>query len=161
MIIGVEDKAGALTPVGLSETDLATWNYDHISDGLRDFVDPSVSFELDAKQFEGKQYIVLTVQEFADVPILCIKQAGSSGRVVLKKGACYVRSRSKPETAEVSTQEDMRDLLDLAAEKRLQRVLQQVQRAGATLVPLPSTRTPLVETRSDQELFDAQLGELA
>ena len=164
MIIGVEDNGNALTPIGLNETDLSTWNYDHVSDGLKEYADPSVSFELEPKRYRDKNYIVLTVMQFADIPILCKKSFTSSGNgllnVLLKEGACYVRSRRKPETAEIATQEDMRDLLDLATEKRLRRYLLQAQRSGVALVPLPSTLTPLVEARPDQELFDKQLGEL-
>ncbi len=160
VIIGIQDTTNALTPIGLNDTDLATWNYDHVSDGLKEYADPSVSFDLETKQYQGKNYIVLTVTEFANIPILCKRQFTLSGAVILKEGACYMRSRRKPETTEVSTQEDMRDLLGLATEKRLRRYLLQAQRAGVALVPLPSTVTPLAEARPDQELFDNQLGDL-
>lgn len=160
IIIGVNDTGNALMPEGLTANDLSSWNYDHVSDGLKEYADPSVSFELDVKEYQTREYVVLTVREFQDIPILCKKPYTSSGNVVLKEGACYVRSRRKPETAEIATQEDMRDLLDLATEKRLRRYLSQAQRAGVALVPLPATLTALDEARPDQELFDKQLGDL-
>lgn len=75
---------------------------------------------------------------------------------MLRKGACYVRPRRKPETTEIPTQEDMRDLLDLAAEKRLRKNLERVSRAGGVIIPFQTAGRSV----SPQELFDKQLGDL-
>ena len=65
------------------------------------------------------------------LPVLC-KRAYQE---VLRSGACYVRSRRKPETSELLTQADMRDLLELATYKRLQAWLALFQRLGLILLP--------------------------
>lgn len=153
VIIGVKDTGSSLIPEGLDDSNLVTWNYNHVSDRLQNYADPSVNFELEEKHYQGNKYIVLNTREFTDIPVLCKKSYTVGGNVVLKQGACYVRSRRKPETTEISTQEDMRDLLDLATEKRLRRYVAQAGRAGVALVP------PL-EQPADQELYEKQLGDL-
>ena len=150
VIVGVEDNRNVLNPVGLNEEDLATWNYDDVADGIAAYADPGVSFDLEVREYNGGRYVVLHIQEFEDIPVLC-KQPYQD---VLRNGACYVRPRRKPETTEIPTQADMRDLLDLATEKSLRRFIAQAQRAG--LILLPNVTPPT----ADQELFDQQLGDL-
>lgn len=152
VVIGVEDNDGVLNPVGLSKSDQDTWKYDDVAAKLAEYADPSVSFELEHQQHNGNHYVVLHVREFEDIPVLCKKDYEG----VLRKGACYVRPRRKPETTEIPTQEDMRDLLNLATEKRLRRYLEQARQAGGIVVPVqPSLLPP-----SDREFFDKQLGDL-
>ena len=131
VIIGVEDNGGVLTPVGLIEDDLMTWRYDDIADGIATYADPSVSFDLEVNEYNGNQYVVLEIDEFADIPVLCKRDYQG----VLRNGACYMRSRRKPETAELPTQEDMRDLLELATEKKLRERLAQLERVGLIILP--------------------------
>ena len=92
--------------------------------------------------------MVIQVEEFADVPVLCKRDYPD----VLRAGACYVRPRRKPETTDIPTYADMRDLLDLAIEKGVRRLLAQAQRAGLFVPP--------VITSIDQERFDEQRGGL-
>ena len=87
--------------------------------------------------------------EFDDIPVLCKRAYGN----VLRDGACYVRPRRKPETSEIPTQADMRDLLDLATEKEVRKYLERAQRLG--LISL-STTTPPAESA---ELFNQELGD--
>lgn len=148
VVIGVEDTGASLNPVGLSDNDLDSWRYDYVADGIAAYVDPSVSFELEIKEYDGKKYVVLIVGEFEDIPVLCKRSYQS----VLRDGACYVRTRRKPETSEIPAQAEMRDLLDLATEKALRKFITQAQRAG-----LISSGTPLPD---DRDLFDQQLENL-
>jgi predicted HTH transcriptional regulator len=139
VIIGVENNGGVLNPVGLSEVDLATWEYDLIADQIARYADPSVSFGREIKEYNNVRYVVLGIEEFSDIPVLC-KRAYAD---ILRDGACYVRSRRKPETSETPTSADMRDLLELATEKRLQDYLAQLQRLG--LIVLPTMTPPSTE----------------
>lgn len=152
VVIGVGDDGGVLTPAGLSDSDRDTWKYDDVAAKLAEYADPSVKFELEFQHLDGKYYVVLRVSEFDDIPVLCKKPYPH----VLRQGACYVRPRRKPETTEVPTQEDMRDLLDLAAVKRLRKYLEQVSQAGGIIVPFSSSSPP----PSAQQLFQEQLGDL-
>ena len=147
VIIGVEDNQGELNPVGLSESDLAGWNYDAVADQVARYADPGATFTLEINEYDGNGYIVLMVEEFSDIPVLCKRSYDN----VLRDGACYVRTRRKPETYEIPTQADMRDLLDLAIDKGVSKFLNRAQRVGLSF---PSTVASPV---TDQERFDEQL----
>jgi predicted HTH transcriptional regulator len=153
VIIGVSDNGNSLTPTGLTTDDLATWQYDHIATQLSLHADPSIEFEREVFDFRGKKLLILYVREFTEIPILCKKPLTVDGRVELREGACYVRSKRKPETAEVSNHEDMRALLELANAKLLRKWVAQAQSAGLIGTPPPPSE-------SDREMFLQQLGEL-
>ncbi len=148
VIVGVEDVSASPNPVGLSDADLATWTYNDVADGIAIYADPSVSFGLEVKEHNGKKFVVIEVAEFEDVPVLCKRQYPG----VLREGACYVRTRRKPETSEIPTQAEMRDLLNLATEKGVRRYIEQLQRLGIIhFGPLQP---------DDEELFNQQLEDL-
>jgi predicted HTH transcriptional regulator len=152
VIIGVEEKNDVITPVGLNATDLATWNYDEVSTSLAAYADPSVSFDRQILDYKGSSYVILRVYEFEDIPVLCRQDYNKGDEVVLRKGACYVRSRHKPETSEIPSQEDMRNLLDLAIDKGVSKFITRAHRAG--MFPIG---TPMPD---DKDQFEEQLGDL-
>jgi predicted HTH transcriptional regulator len=148
VIIGVEDSLTSLKPVGLNTADLASWErYDDLASSVAEYADPSINFEVEILEYSGNKYVLVSVKEFEDIPVLCKKDYPA----ILRKGACYVRSRRKPETIEVPSQEDMRDLLDLGTEKRLRKFVAQAKSAGMEIQGS--------EMKSDKDLFDAQLGD--
>lgn len=147
VVIGVDDTPGGLVPVGLSDVELATWNHDDVAAGVNAYADPAVVFDTEVRRHDGKAYVVLRVHAFEDVPVLCKKEhrkdpppgarpPGAPVEFVLKKGACYVRTRAKPETSEIPTQTEMRELLEFAAERRLRSFLAQAHAAGLTVAQL-------------------------
>ena len=150
VIIGVEDAQGVLNPVGLTEADMSAWSHDALADQVARYADPSASFAVDIREYDGSSYVVIEVEEFSDIPVLCKRSYGD----VLQDGACYVRPRRKPETSSIPTQADMRDLLDLAIEKGVTRFLERARRVGLFSIP---TVEPQV---TDRERFDEQLGDL-
>ena len=143
-----------MSPVGLKDADLATWRYDHVADSLAPYPDPSFNFDIEEKDHEGSKFVVIRVYEFDEIPILCNKDETMEGRSVLRKGACYVRSKRKPETREIPTQEDMRALLDLATEKGIRKWITQTQRVGFDI----SRGKPSSPT--DEEHYDRQIDDL-
>jgi predicted HTH transcriptional regulator len=153
VIVGVAEGGSTLDPVGLSDPDIATWNYDDVAAGVAVYADPSVSFDLEPVASQGKAFVVLRVREFEEIPILCKADFTPTTGAILRAGACYVRSRRKPETTEIPTHEDMRALIEVATDKGIRRWIAQNQRAG--VVTLGVTTPPL-----DQARFDAQLGDL-
>lgn len=151
VIIGVEEGGeGTLDPVGVDATVLDTWRFDDVAARISEYADPSVEFGIEAKEYNGDQYLSLHIEEFTDIPVLCKKDYPE----VLRSGACYVRSRRKPETSEIPTQTDMRELLDLATEKGLNKWVAQAQQAGVIVFPQEVTLA------DDQQRFDEQLGDL-
>lgn len=155
IIMGIQSINNIPTPVGLTDSDLRTWSYDDVATGFAVYADPSVTFDLQEISCENAKYIVLKIHEFEDIPVLCKQDYNNNTEVVLRKGACYVRSRHKPETSEIPTQEDMRDLLDLATDKGVRKFMARASRAEILHFGLTS---PATET--DEELYRKELGEL-
>jgi predicted HTH transcriptional regulator len=158
IIIGVrEDSNGNLEKIGLDENQLLSWKYDDLAAQVFSFSDPSVDFQMESIEHEKKKYIVLSVDEFRDVPIICKKEfihqdsMNRTNKIILRKGACYVRPGGKPETVEIPNQEEMRNLLDLATEKRLKYFLSMGKRAGLNFSELFLEKNHLNEARMYRE----------
>jgi predicted HTH transcriptional regulator len=152
VVIGVEDVGGVLTPVGLTDEVLKTWVYDHVADGFAEYGDPSVAFDMSVVELDGKKFVVLRIEEFGEVPVLCRKSYGTkNGEVILRGGACYVRPRRKPETVEVATYADMRDLLDLATDKNVRRFVERAYGSGLMTPQAPGPGEPPPSSRYQAE----------
>lgn len=149
VVIGVEDMAGVLKPVGLTESDVATWRYDDVAAGIAAYADPFVTIDLEIREHESKRFVLLKVREFEEIPVLCRKEYPD----VLRPGGCYVRTRRKPETSEIPSQTEMRELLDLAVRKGLRKFMGQALATGliAGTAPVPPP--------TSAERYAAQLGD--
>jgi hypothetical protein len=147
VVIGVAEVANQLQLVGVNSADLTTWSYDAVAAGIAPYADPKIDFELEIHQHLGASYVVLVVKEFDDIPVLCARDYQGE----LRKGGLYVRTRRQPETTEVPSQTEMRELLDLATEKRVRSFLATAQRVGLQ----QAGPRPL----NDEQRFEEQLGD--
>lgn len=131
VVVGIDDKDPASLGPGLSSDELASWvDYDDVARGLAEYADPPVHFDLGTYTLSsGAQVVLLKVSEFSDIPHLCAKAYEPD----LRRGALYVRTRKLPETAEVASSVEMRDVLDLATEKALRSYVETALRAGVRL----------------------------
>jgi len=149
VIVGInEDGEGNPVLVGLNPTELKSWKYDDFSDSLSSYADPSITFMTEEFEFESKTFLVVNIDEFGDIPIICKRDFPG----VLRQGAVYVRTRRKPETSDIPTHEDMRQLLDLAVEKRLRQFTRTASAVGLSL--------ERERDQSDEDQFNRQLGEI-
>jgi predicted HTH transcriptional regulator len=161
VIVGVDEVGTTVTATGLTSIDLATWRHDLVAEKVASYADSPVGLDGEPFRYEGRDFFVITVKEFDQVPVVCRKDcpdpaAGSrSGRsrLILRKGSIYVRSMASPGTTGEPTQAELRDLLDLATEKGVRRFLETAGRVGLA-VPGP---TPVP---SDDERYAAQAGDL-
>ena len=145
IIIGIDDKRTVAMLPGLTDPQLASWlAYDDVSRKLAEYADPPLRFEVASRELVTKVTVaVLQIFQFDDIPVLC----GKDFPGVLRQGACYVRSHRVPESAEIPTAAEMRELLDLASERRLRAYVSTAERAGVELRGGPTAA----------ERFDAQL----
>lgn len=150
VIVGIEEVDIGLNLKGLTHQEVATWRHDDIADGFASYADPSIEFDTEQVIYQEKTFIVISVEEFREVPVLCKRSYNKARDLILRDGACYIRPRRKPETIEVSTYADMRDLIDLATDKSLRRFIARAQSAG---IPVTSQNA-----RTDEDLFNEQLG---
>jgi len=157
VIVGIEQRGNTFFPVGLSDNDLDSWHYDDVASRFARYADPWIDFDLTVKEYDGKRFVVLEVREFDEIPVLCKDEyqvpaqasvrSPRSAPPILRRGACYVRSRRKPETVEIPTQTEMRELLDLAIAKGVHRYIDLARAAGLDLATASSQVEPLDYTR--------------
>lgn len=136
--LGIDDDQIAAMLPGLSPTEVAEWSdYDNVSDQITKYSDPTVAFHL--HQFtltSGAQVVVLDVEEF-DTDLHICKRDYSG---VLQAGQTYVRPRGKPQSSQIPSLADMRDLHNLAIDKGVREYFRRSELAGApfTLAPRPT-----------------------
>jgi len=143
IVIGVEQQeSGKCVPKGVLPDHLQTYSYDLMTDFVRGYAEPYVRFDMDVVEEDGMSFVVASVVGFDEVPVVCRKSFGD----ILAEGTVYVRPRSgRPRSEPVTSYVDMRELLDLAGEKRLRRYLE-------------ITSVTEQGSDADHELFERQLG---
>jgi len=124
IIIGKKDDG---TLEGMQQNDLDTYEMDRISTDVERYADPYVRFEFNICSFDSKSFVVFKVYEFDEIPVICKKGYQN----VLRKGAVYTRSTGKPETVEVQSQTEMREILDRAATKKALKLIRQAKEITA------------------------------
>jgi hypothetical protein len=155
VVLGVdeaEDKS--LIPVGLSPEDAATWSHDDVADMLATYADPYISIDVQDASLDGKLFKVIVVDEFENIPLICKKEYIDpiARKYILRKGACYFRTRGKPETTDIATGQALRDLLEMATNKGIAKFISRSVKVGLLL--------PARAEDSDDESFKSQVKDL-
>ncbi len=149
VILGIDSES--LEPIGLDDDVAASWlNYDALAPAVNEYASPSVSFDVQSLPFRENKIVIIRVEEFEEIPILCRKEFQGSGKKspVLRRGACYVRA-----SPEIPSEQEMRELLELAIDKGVAKFLARVQKVG-----LLGAGVPLKE--SDSSRFRKQVEEM-
>jgi hypothetical protein len=146
VVIGIDDKDPAGMRPGLEPEALDSWlAYDHVARKLAEYADPPLRFGITKLVLSsGASVAVLEVFEFADTPHLCAR----SYEGVLRKSALYVRPRKVPETSEVASLVEMRDVIQLATEKALRSYVATAERAGLGFASVPTDEARFQEERA-------------
>jgi predicted HTH transcriptional regulator len=117
LVIGIED--GSFKRHGVTAAQKATYNEDIMKDQMAAYADPHVDFHVslvidDAK----KEYIVITVLPFEEIPVICRKDGSDT-----KRGCVYYRNKSgRVQSAPVSSSYDMREIITSATAKMMKRL---------------------------------------
>jgi len=148
IVFGIERQPDdSYTAVGMKAEDYDSFKQDEISMEVNNYADPFVEVTVQKVKRDAKLFVIIEIREFLDLPILCKRD----GAERLRNGAIYVRPRRKIETAELPSQGDLREILDLAVEKKIRSFYSQIERVGARLA-VPEDR--------DSKAFSEQLGGL-
>ena len=119
IIIGIkENNDGTYEREGIKEEHKSTYKEQQIKDQVAEYADPYVDFEVYfLKDKEHKEYVVIKVHEFKEIPVICKKDYRE-----LKKGIVYYRSTSgRPKSAPVSNSYEMREIIERSAVKIIRR----------------------------------------
>ncbi len=126
IIIGVSRQPDdSYKAEGMMKSDFDSFVQDNIAAHMNEFADPYVDVTLVKHQLDdGRLFCILEVAEFGELPVVCKKD----GLGKLRRGATYIRSRRMNETVEVPSQVEMREILDVATEKRIRAFYTQASR---------------------------------
>ncbi len=78
-----------------------------------------------------KDFIVISIQEFDEFPVICKKAYYVDGKPELQVGDICTRTRNtKPQSSKVTSFLDMKDIIDLAIEKGVRLFVERTDRTG-------------------------------
>lgn len=129
IIVGVDESDPERS--GLSAEQLDEWlDYDNVVDKINRFADPPLRIDRAVRELPGgARVVVLQIAEFDDVPIL----AARDYERIIQKGQLYTRSLRKPESSARHTQNELREVLELATQKQLTRFMALAAAANLTV----------------------------
>jgi predicted HTH transcriptional regulator len=144
IVIGKHEKPDrSFELVGLEDENYNSFDSDEIKAYVYARTDPPVNFILHRKEYEGKKYVLIQVQEFENIPIICKKSCGT----IIHNGTMYVRSKGKPESLPVPTSTEMREIIDIAIDKGVKDYIKRMGRVGILAAP------PEPEIQDNEEEF--------
>lgn len=113
VVFGVrEESKGVFQADGLSEEQYKSFRPDDMNDKINRYADPAFSVSVTKGALGGRRFVIVRVLPFAELPTICKRNGGSNNE--LRQGAIYTRSIHKPETVEVCTQAEMREIVERA-----------------------------------------------
>lgn len=120
VVIGVrENPDRTYTPVGMPERHYESFVPDTVAAQTARYADPAVEMRTIKGEHDNMLFVVVEVEAFTDAPTVCKQVDG--GSTALREGAVYIRPAGTPRTEEVHTYRDMRDIIDQAVERRIDR----------------------------------------
>lgn len=149
IVVGMQETSrGIWAPESMTPQQISSFSQDDLAQWVNDYATPAVQFGVGSFALEGEQSVIIQVQEFDSSPIICRKQKTVGGGESLRAGAIYYRSNRKNESAPISTDEDLRELVGLAVEKGISRHVGRLHSLG--LIP---KETP---NKRDTEQYEAE-----
>lgn len=129
LIVGVSERDDHFNAEGMSEEDLSTYDGDQVQEFVNKYADPAVQLSGHKVTWEGKRFFAIVIREFSHAPVICKKNYERE----LRQGAMYTRATRKPETVVVPGQSEMREIIERATEKSLERLLRTMARTGISI----------------------------
>lgn len=126
ILVGIEDQT--FKRQGLSPGQVDSFRVETMLDQMSRFADPHVRFSVElATDATGLDFVLIRIYQFDEIPVLCRVDDKPAGT---RAGTLYYRNRNRrPESAPVSNSYDMREIIESAAVRMMQRMT----RIGATV----------------------------
>lgn len=149
LLIGVSDDH---RPVGLSQEQMKTWDTTKINHFVNRYADPPINSAMLKRTYEGKQFVVIDVPAFPNLPHVCKSEDGND----LIKTAFYIRTDDNASAVIVSAS-DLNAIVERAVRNRSDQLLQQIRSVlvGADVRQEPSAHHRFTEQLGvDTTVFD-------
>jgi len=152
IVIGMKEiQRGVWEPDGMSAQQVTSFSHDDIAQWVNDYAVPAVQFTVEPFVSNENQFVIIQVREFDSVPTVCRKQQTLRGGDALKLGAIYYRSNRKNESAPISSEEDMRELIGLAVGKGVAREVRWLRELGLVRTDLEPQERNALEYEQERE----------
>lgn len=117
IIIGIDEtKTKEIRLTGLTDVQLKTFED---FDGIKGFIDgfsyTNTDFDIEWGEHNGSKFVVITVQEFSEIPAICRKDGQTTG--TLRKDDIYARSKRAPYSSIRVTETELREMIKMAIDK--------------------------------------------
>lgn len=154
IIIGVAEQAnGTMSPIGMTESDYNSFVKDHVKQIVANYADTHANIDVHHITDGVKRFVEIDVKEFDDSPVICKKDWDTTNKKkTLRAGRMYARSHGVPGASEVTTPEQLREILELATKKNVAKFIKSITQAGI----LPTA----AQAESDDVEFDGEVAGL-
>ena len=151
IVIGKEEQSDrSFRLIGLTQQQCDSFDSDHIHAFVYEQAEPPVNFQIFKREFENKNFVIIRVKEFDEIPVICKKGHGE----IIHAGKIYVRSKGKPESIAIPSDAEMRELIENAIDKGVSSFVQRLNRTG---IWAPREQSPQT---NDDEKFKKQREEI-
>jgi len=145
IVIGMKEVSNDIwEPQGMASEHFDKYSQDNVSEKVNEYADPSIQIKLSKIQHDNKNFILIEVAEFREIPIICRKTGNT-----LKKGGIYIRPKAKNESVLVPNESELRDILDKAVEKQLEKL-----RIRCSMIVEKKEGDNLLKEKFDDEVKD-------
>jgi predicted HTH transcriptional regulator len=153
ILIGVNDKSRALE--GLTERQYTSFDQTKFNSFVHKYTDPRHTSKVHRIVVDEKRVVAIDIPEFADVPILCARDANSSvnqSKLILRRAALYMRT-DKATSEPIDDADAMRELLNRGLIRRQDELLRAIKQ-----IVLPNQTTAISEPGAEfkAEVEDAE-----
>jgi Schlafen, AlbA_2 len=155
IVVGKSETApGKFDNTGLTPEEADSFDTTRVANWINSRFSPSIHLVCYRQEHLGKTFIIITVQEFDDIPAFCVKSfqdPKDSRNHILREGTIYVRNRNA-ESKPVGTVDEWRALIGLATKKRGDEFL--------SMFNAMLKGKPLLEQPSDEEQFVREISQV-
>lgn len=152
LVIGKsQTESGEFALGNLSEEQAASFETTKVAQWVNNHFAPEIQLECRPVRHEGRLFIVIQINEFDDVPVICTKHCDDPAnpkKHLLDVGCIYIRG-SNAESKLLQTQDEFRRLIGTATKKRRDDIIQHLD---AMLKGQPP-----VDKTTDQDRFNDEI----
>lgn len=161
-----ENNDGSFSYDGLSPHQTASFDTTKVGQWVNSRFAPPIRLVCHLVELGGKKFVVIIVQEFDDVPSLCIKsfqETNNAKNHLLREGTIYVRNQNA-ESKPIKTVDELRAVIGLATRKKGDELIAHFNamlkgRSLANLGPAPDPfEQEIQQVRSDLKLTEEKGG---
>lgn len=122
IVIGIDEENGNPVFNGTATEHIITFTFDAITGTVSRFASTTINIEIYIAEYRSNKYVVLRIEEFETLPVICKNDGQEPG--VLERGKIYCRAQSGPPRNIPVTEIEMQEIIELAMDKQQVRLRQ-------------------------------------